>query len=114
MRPAAPMCPLHPDEPLLDPADERVVFELMAIDDRARSRSHARWAGLLGGIGLAGAAGVLVLLDAIGAPAMEFFWEAVIGLTLGGAILGGVISIRRFRPRFAQWTKDPGAEPGGY
>ena len=110
----AEMCPVHPDEPLLDPTDDRVVLELIALDDRARSRSHLRWTSAFGGGGLALAVGALFAMDAVGIPAMEFFWETIIGLALGGAVLGGVISIKRFCPRFARWTRDPGAETGGY
>ncbi len=40
---AADACPLHPDEPLLDPSSEAVRFQLLDLDTQAGTQRFARW-----------------------------------------------------------------------
>ena len=48
----AEFCPVHPDEPLLDPTDDDVILELIRLDDRARGRAFTFWGVSMGAIGL--------------------------------------------------------------
>jgi len=107
LHPAGPFCPVHPDEPLLDPALDEVRFELMSLDDRARSRTYTRWMVGLGGVGLALAVVTLIVLEsAVDGMAAAFWREIVGGGIVAGGVSGFVISKKRFRRRFDRWTKD--------
>ena len=100
-------CPVHPDEPLLDPADDDVRFELMSLDDRARSRTFTRWMVGLGAVGLGLAVVTLVFLDSVMEGMAGAFWREVVGGGIvSGGLLGFIVAKKRFRRRFDCWTKD--------
>jgi hypothetical protein len=103
----AELCPLHPDEPLLDPRDEQVVYELIALDDKAKQRTYIRWPVIMGAIGLAAGIATLIALDSVSPDAAEAFrLELVTGPALGMGALGLLVAKLRYRPRFTKWTKD--------
>ncbi|MFH2010457.1 MAG: hypothetical protein ABI333_27910 [bacterium] len=97
-------CPQHPDEPLLDPADDDVGHMLVGLDDRRRRL-------IQGGIAFAGGlvAGILGLVISSAAGSLPVSPLILIALSAaGGALVGGVIGRRVFKPRFARWTSDHG------
>ena len=103
----AKMCPVHPDEPLLDPDDDDVRFELMNLDDRARSRTYTRWMIGLGGLGFVLATAGYFLFKIYVNELVEAFWaETIGGGTVGGGFIGFLVARKRYKPRFARWTKD--------
>ena len=103
----AQMCPVHPEEPLLDPDDDDVRFELMNLDDRARSRTYTRWMIGLGGLGLVLATAGYFLFKIYVNGVIEAFWaETIGGGVVGGGFIGFLVARKTYKPRFAQWTKD--------
>lgn len=93
-------CPVHPHEPLLDPAREQVRLELIAEDDRARSRMGTR-------LMFAGAALAVAQTVAL-AMALDLEMGVLAGIftgTLAGLVaVASVITPKLAPPRFGQWT----------
>jgi len=93
-------CPVHPDEPLLDPSREEVRLELIDADDRARGRMGT--AVIVGAMvaALASAVGAGALTDYSGRLSVMVFAGVLIGLVT----VGKVFVPRLAPPRFSQWT----------
>ena len=93
-------CPVHRDEPLLNPGSEDVRLELIAADDRARGRMSTML--------MFAAAGVSVLLCGLTFATLDA------GLSLGGGVFVGslvllvtiasVVAPRLAPPRYSKWT----------
>jgi hypothetical protein len=102
----AEFCPSHPDEPLLDPRDEQVIYELVALDDKAKQRTYLIWPVILGGIGLVLGIATLVALYSLAPDVAEAFRVEVLGgSTVGLGALGFLVAKLRYKPRFSRWTK---------
>lgn len=103
----AAFCPVHPDEPLLDPASDDVRFELMALDDKAKGRTYMRFGGAGAGLGFVLGIVAYYLIKAAAAPLAEAFrMEIVLGGLVGLLAIGLLVAKLRYRPRFTRWTKD--------
>ncbi len=100
-------CPIHPDEPLLDPEDDDVRFELMAIDDRSKARMYGILGGTGGAIGFVLGIVVYYIAKSVSEEVAEAFrLEIVIGITFAMLTLGLFIAKKRYHPKFTEWTKD--------
>ena len=99
-------CPVHPDEPLLDPSQEAVRLELIAADDRARARAS---------IGLMFGATAVALLMSF-ALGLSLDLEASIALSIFAGSWAGLIAVSRViapklaPPRFSAWTGEAGVD----
>lgn len=103
----AQFCPVHPDEPLLDPENDDVRYELINLDDRARSRTYTRWMVGLGAAGLAmGLAAAYLTAVFVNVAFGVFAREIIVGGAVGGGMAGFITAKVRYRPKFRQWTKD--------
>jgi hypothetical protein len=103
----ADFCPVHPDEPLLDPTDDDVRFELMALDDKAKGRTYMRFGGVGAGLGFVLGIAVYYGIKAVAAPLAEAFrMEIVFGGLVGLLALGLLLAKLRYRPKFTEWTRD--------
>ena len=97
---ATPTCPVHPDEPLLDPSLEAVRLEMEEADDRRRNRVGAQL--MFGGFGLAAAltVGLAKLIALDGSLMISVFAGALVGLIAIARVLTPALS----PPRFGAWT----------
>jgi hypothetical protein len=93
-------CSLHPDEPLLDPTREEVRLELVAADDRRRTRVST---------GLMFASAAVAALISFGL-AMMLELDGSTGITTFGGLLVALVTTsqlvtpRLAPPRFSAWT----------
>ncbi|MEM6989956.1 MAG: hypothetical protein AAF721_05650, partial [Myxococcota bacterium] len=93
-------CPLHPEEPLLDPSRDDVRHELVAADDRARGRM---------GTGLTIAAFVVATLVVGGMAQLLDVGSSVVVPVFAG-VLVALVTVSRVAvpklapPRYSQWT----------
>lgn len=95
-----PACPLHADEPLLDPSREEVRLEMEEADDRRRRQVGS---GLMfGAFGLAATAmvGLASLIDLDGSLMISGFAGSLVGLIAVARVLTPALS----PPRFGAWT----------
>ena len=97
---ATPTCPLHPDEPLLDPSVEAVRLEMEEADDRRRNRVGTRL--MFGGFGLAAAITVTLasLIELDGSLMISVFAGSLVGLIAVARVLTPALS----PPRYGAWT----------
>lgn len=103
----AEFCPVHPDEPLLDPAKDDVRFELMALDDKAKGRTYMRFGAIGAALGFALGIGVYYLIKSQSPLVAEAFrMEIVFGGLAGLLAVGLLVAKLRYRPRFTRWTRD--------
>ena len=97
---ASPSCPVHADEPLLDPSVEAVRVEMEEADDRRRNRVGTQL--MFGAFGLAAALtvwlGKLITLD--GSLMISAFAGALVGLIAVARVLTPALS----PPRYGAWT----------
>jgi len=101
----AEFCPVHPDEPLLDPTDDDVILELISIDDKARGRTFTFWGVLMGVVGFAlGIATYYLVKSGSALVAEAYRLEIVGGAIVGMGAIGLLIAKLRFRRRFVRWT----------
>ncbi len=93
-------CPLHPDEPLLDPSREEVRLEMEEADDRRRRQVGSRL--MFGAFGLAASAmvGLASLIDLDGSLMISGFAGSLVGLIAVARVLTPALS----PPRFGAWT----------
>jgi len=95
-------CPQHEDEPLLDPTDEEVQHLLVQLDDRRRRLIQG---GIAFACGLVGAVlGIVIVSTAGSLPVSPVIVIAL--AAAGGALLGGVLGRKVYKPRFTRWTSD--------
>ncbi|MBV1861723.1 MAG: hypothetical protein KUG77_25105, partial [Nannocystaceae bacterium] len=95
-----PACPLHADEPLLDPSREEVRLEMEETDDRRR-RQVGSWL-MFGAFGLAAAAnvGLANLIDLDSSLLLSSFAGSLVGLIAIARVLTPALS----PPRYGRWT----------
>lgn len=95
-----PACPLHADEPLLDPSREEVRLEMEEADDRRR-RQVGSWL-MFGAFGLAASAmvGLGSLMELEGSLMISGFAGSLVGLIAVARVLTPALS----PPRFGAWT----------
>ncbi len=93
-------CPLHADEPLLDPSREEVRLEMEETDDRRR-RQVGAWL-MFGAFGLAAAANVALasVIELDGSLMISGFAGSLVGLIAVARVLTPALS----PPRFGAWT----------
>ncbi len=98
------VCPIHPDEPLLDPTREDVVLELVEADDRRRRRVGTQL--MFGGFAAAAALSVATIsaLDLDSSLSISAFASAALAAMAVARVLTPILS----PPRFGAWT---GAAP---
>lgn len=96
----ASACPVHPDEPLLDPAVEAVRIEMEDADDRHRARVGTRL--MFGAFGLTAAltVGLANVLPLEGSLLVSVFAGSLLGLMAVARVLTPALS----PPRFTAWT----------
>jgi hypothetical protein len=98
-------CPQHPEEPLFDPLDLDVQFEMQNRDTSLKHKVHGFWSGLGIAIGMIyglplgafyfpadvhGTRTMLIMAMLFGSPAMA---------------LGNFIGRKRYRPKFSAWLR---------
>lgn len=100
------VCPLHVDEPLLDPSREEVRLEMEETDDRRRLKVGSRL--MFGAFGLAAAlvVGLANVIELDGSLMISAFAGTLVGLIAVARVLTPALS----PPRFGAWT---GAEAIG-
>jgi hypothetical protein len=96
----SPTCPIHTDEPLLDPTVEAVRLEMEEADDRRRAKVGTRL--MFGGFGLAATITVAIsnVLPLDGSLLVSLFAGSLVGLIAVARVLTPALS----PPRFTQWT----------
>lgn len=102
-------CKIHPDEPFLDGNKDEVKFEMMAADDKARSRLYGFWLLVMGGGLFLAAVTILQFVPLLD----DWHREILIGSIFGGTALGFLLAKVMYKPKFRKWTRtvDPGGEP---
>lgn len=93
-------CPIHPDEPLLDPSREDVRLELIDADDRARGRMGTAVIVVAMTAALAASFGMGALTEYDGTLSIAAFAGVLVAL----ATIGKVLVPRLAPPRFSKWT----------
>lgn len=101
-----PACPMHADEPLLDPSREEVRLEMGDADDRQRQKVGS-WL-MFGAFGLAATlvVGLASLIELDGSLMISTFAGSLVGLIAVARVVTPALS----PPRFGAWT---GAEAIG-
>lgn len=100
----AAVCPIHVDEPLLDPTREDVILELIEADDRRRRQVGTRL--MFGGFAAAAAltTATVSTLELDGSLSISVF----AGTVLAAMAIARVLTPALSPPRFGRWT---GAAP---
>jgi hypothetical protein len=96
------LCPTHTDEPLLDPTDDEVLHLLIGLDDRRRRLIQGGFA-FVGGL-MGGAVGIGIIAITAALPVSPLIVVAL--AVAAGAMGGGAVGRKVFRPRFARWTSE--------
>ena len=95
-----PTCPVHPDEPLLDPSREEVRLEMGDADDRRRNAVGVRLMFLGFGLAATFTVGLTSTLDLDNGLSIYVFAGAMVGLMAVARVLTPALS----PPRYGQWT----------
>jgi len=95
-----PTCPVHPDEPLLDPSREEVRLEMEDADARRRNQVGTRlmFAGFA--LAAAGTVGLSSVLDLDGQLLISTFAGSLLALMAVARVLTPALS----PPRYGPWT----------